>query len=61
MTKNQDQKEAEQRLGKILEGAFSGPATPLKDIPTRFGEKRKSADKRVTTSRKRQQKETRHK
>lgn len=48
--------ETEQRLRKILEGAFSGPPTPLKDIPTRFGEKRKSAEKRAQAPRKRQQK-----
>lgn len=34
-------KETEQRLQKILQGAFSGPPTPLKDIPTRSGESRK--------------------
>jgi hypothetical protein len=28
----------QQRLQKILQGAFSGPPTPLKDIPTRDGE-----------------------
>jgi hypothetical protein len=33
--------ETEQRLQKILQGAFSGPPTPLKDIPTRDGESRK--------------------
>jgi hypothetical protein len=34
--------ETEQRLQKTLQGAFSGPPTPLKDIPTRDGETRKS-------------------
>jgi hypothetical protein len=33
-------KETEQRLQKILKGAFSGPPTPLKDIPTKSGESR---------------------
>jgi hypothetical protein len=33
--------ETEQRLQKILQGAFSGPPTPLKDVPTRNGESRK--------------------
>jgi hypothetical protein len=28
------------RLSKILEGAFSGAPTPLKDIPTRKGKLR---------------------
>jgi hypothetical protein len=32
--------EAEQRLKKILQGAFGGPPTPLKDIPTRQGKQR---------------------
>ena len=30
--------ETQDRLQKILQGAFSGPPTPLKDIPTRTGE-----------------------
>jgi hypothetical protein len=29
-----------ERLQAILRGAFSGPPTPLKDIPTRDGESR---------------------
>jgi hypothetical protein len=33
--------ETEQRLRKILQGAFSGSPTPLKDIPTGSGESRK--------------------
>jgi hypothetical protein len=33
--------DAKQRLQKILRGAFSGPPTALKDIPTRTGESRK--------------------
>ena len=32
--------ETEQRLQKILQGAFSGPPTPLKDIPKKSGESR---------------------
>ena len=35
-----DDDEVDQRLKKILQGAFSGPPTPLKDIPTRSGEAR---------------------
>jgi hypothetical protein len=34
------------RLQKILQGAFSGPPTPLKDIPTRTGKSRKLARKK---------------
>jgi hypothetical protein len=33
--------EVKERLQKTLHGAFSGPPTPLKDIPTREGESRK--------------------
>jgi len=40
-------KEIERRLQKTLQGAFSGPPTPLKDILTRDGESRKT---RRTTS-----------
>lgn len=29
------------RLQKILQGAFSGPPTPLKEIPTKWGKSRK--------------------
>jgi hypothetical protein len=32
--------ETEKRLRKILEGAFSGPPTPLKAIPKKNGESR---------------------
>jgi len=30
-----------ERLQKILQGAFDGPPTPLKNIPTRHGNNRK--------------------
>jgi hypothetical protein len=30
-----------ERLQKILQGAFSGPPTPLKEVPTRHGKARK--------------------
>ena len=33
--------EAETRLKAILRGAFAGPPTPLKEVPTRTGERRK--------------------
>jgi hypothetical protein len=39
--KTRDKEETEQRLQKILQGAFSGPPTPLKDIPTQGGKSRK--------------------
>lgn len=32
--------ETEQRLTKMLKGAFAGPPTPLKDIPTEKGKAR---------------------
>jgi hypothetical protein len=48
--------ETEQRLQKTLQGAFSGPPTPLKDIPTRNGEsrslKRKKPQRRLRRQRK---------
>ena len=34
------EQEKQQRLEAILRGAFAGPPTPLKDIPTRAGESR---------------------
>ena len=33
-------REIEQRLQKMLQGAFAGPPTPLKNIPKRDGESR---------------------
>jgi hypothetical protein len=51
-----NQEEAQQRLQKILQGAFSGSPTPLKDIPTRTGEsrslKRKKPQRRLRRQRK---------
>ena len=44
------------RLQKILKGAFSGPPTPLKDIPTRHGESRKFERKEAPKRRRRQRK-----
>lgn len=40
----------QRRIAAILRGAFSGPQTPLKDIPTRAGESR--AVKRKVKSKK---------
>jgi hypothetical protein len=37
--KNNDEETA-QRLQELLQGAFSGPPKPLKDIPTRDGKQR---------------------
>jgi hypothetical protein len=51
-----DKADTEQRLIKLLQGAFSGPPTPLKDIPTRDGEsrslKRKKPQRRLRRQRK---------
>jgi len=48
--------ETEQRLQKILQGAFDGPPTPLKDIPKKSGEtrslKRKKPQRRLRRQRK---------
>lgn len=50
MTPKQDADEytpqqTEQRLQKMLQGAFAGPPTPLKDIPKRDGESRSLGQK----------------
>lgn len=52
LVKDDDQRQ----LQKILRGAFSGSPTPLKDIPTRFGEKRKTGEKAGQRKRRRQRK-----
>lgn len=46
----------DQQLQKILQGAFSGPPTPLKDIPTRDGESRKLRRKKPQRRLRRQRK-----
>jgi hypothetical protein len=51
-----DAQQAEQRLQKILRGAFAGPPTPLKDIPTRTGESRKLRRKKPQRRLRRQRK-----
>ena len=51
----QDQ-ETEQRLQKALQGAFSGPPTPLKDIPKRNGESRRIGKKKPQRRLRRQRK-----
>ena len=51
MSKHQDDQQFEtQCLQKILQGAFSGPPTPLKDIPTRSGESREIAAQKASTT-----------
>jgi hypothetical protein len=47
--------ESDERLQAILRGAFSGPPTPLKDIPTRHGESRK-LERKKPQKRRRQRK-----
>lgn len=49
-----DDQETQRRLQRILEGAFSGSPTTLKDIPTRFGKPR--AKKKPQRKRSRQRK-----
>jgi hypothetical protein len=46
MTQTRTDDDSDQRLQKILQGAFSGPPTPLKDIPTRWGKLRASPKKK---------------
>lgn len=53
MTKTEDveqysAEETEQRLRRIMRAAFSGPPTPLKDIPKRNGKPRASRAKPAT-------------
>ena len=45
--------ETEQRLQKLLEGAFSGPPKPLKAIPKRNGESRAAARRSPAPAKKR--------
>jgi hypothetical protein len=40
--------ETEQRLQKVLQSAFSGPPTPLKDIPKGNGESRSLKRKKLS-------------
>ncbi|MGB8898808.1 MAG: hypothetical protein WCC90_05995 [Methylocella sp.] len=49
----------EQRLQKILQGAFNGPPTPLKDIPTRGDESRAVRKKKHSQRRLRRQRKKR--
>jgi hypothetical protein len=46
----------EQRLQRLLTGAFSGPPTPLKDIPKHDGESRAVRRQRPVRRRRRQRK-----
>lgn len=48
--------ETQRRLRKIMQGAFDGPPTPLKDIPTRNGESRKLKRKKPQRRLRRQRK-----
>jgi hypothetical protein len=48
--------EQTERLQRILQGAFSGPPTPLKDIPTQHGESRKLKRKKPPRRLRRQRK-----
>jgi hypothetical protein len=50
--------ETQQRLKKILKGAFGGPPTPLKDIPTRWGEQRAERKNQQPKKRRRQRKKS---
>ena len=44
------EEEAARRLAPILHGAFAGPPTPLKSIPTRHGETRARLVRRIFRS-----------
>jgi hypothetical protein len=54
---NQTEDDTKQRLKAILQGAFSGPPTPLKEVSTRSGEKR--APRKDHAPRKRRQRKNR--
>jgi hypothetical protein len=41
MPRKRDDDETDQRLQKMLQGAFAGSPTPLKDIPTTEGKTRR--------------------
>lgn len=45
-----------ERLQAILQGAFAGPPTPLKDIPTRWGKQRAERTDQPRRKRRRQRK-----
>jgi hypothetical protein len=47
--KNED-KDVQERLSKILAGAFSGPPTPLKAIPKKDGGKRSGPEKKASNA-----------
>jgi len=55
MTQNTD-KDTHQRLQKILEGAFTGSPTPLKDIPKKNGESRFKKQKKMPSQSKKKRK-----
>lgn len=51
--------ESEQRLHKILDGAFGGSPTPLKDIPKKSGMERAPKTKKDQPPRRRRQRKNR--
>jgi hypothetical protein len=48
-----------ERLQKLLQGAFSGPPTPLKNIPKKNGESRRIGKKKPQRRRLRRQRKNR--
>ncbi len=48
--------EVQRRLHKMLQGAFNGSPTPLKDIPTKRGESRSLKQKKPQRRLRRQRK-----
>jgi hypothetical protein len=51
-----DTAQTQERMQKMLRGAFSGPPTPLKDIPKRDGESRSLKQDQSRKRRRRQRK-----
>ena len=50
LPKKNNEQERQRRLKAILQGAFSGPPTPQKDIPKKNGESRVVPDRPITTA-----------
>ena len=54
-----NEKETEQRLQKMLKGAFSGPPTLLKDIPKKSGKSRTARKQKPHSPPRRRQRKNR--
>jgi hypothetical protein len=57
MTEHGKEHDSEQRLQRLLQGAFAGPPTPLKDVPKKSGELRAPKTKKKTNRRQNRKRE----